>query len=156
MSWAVSLRDSNSEVYGIDPYYGDEDDSGHTGYNTYINLMKIIETNNNILKTVELIVEESVKISSVWDKEIDVLHIAGFHTYESIKIEYDNWSKHIKADGVVLYHFQQDQKAEANEFFKELEANEDGYSLLFTQIGLGLFVKERQFAEYIMIMFQSQ
>ena len=155
-SWAVVLRGSTSKVYGIDPYNGNEgeDVKEHTGYSTYNNVMQIME--NNTITNAEVIVGDSASISKTWDKTIDILHIEGFHTYETIKAEYDHWLRYLRSNGTILFHYKQNEKNGADVYFKELEENKTGYTLFFEQIGLGLFVEKKDVAEYILSMFQSQ
>jgi len=155
-SWAVVLRGSTSKVYGIDPYNGNEgeDVKEHTGYSTYNNVMQIME--NNTITNAEVIVGDSASISKTWDKTIDILHIEGFHTYKTIKAEYDHWLRYLRSNGTILFHYKQNEKNGADVYFKELEENKTGYTLFFEQIGLGLFVEKKDVAEYILSMFQSQ
>lgn len=68
---------------------------------------------------------------------------------------YDNWSRYLKNDSTI-FHFKSDNSNGAYLFFKELDANKDGYTLFFNQLGLGLFTKDRALAEYILAMFKAQ
>ena len=105
-------------IYGIDSFGGDE----HTGIrNTY----EYIIEKKNILKAdnITFIKGYFDDIAKTWNKEIDILHIDGFHTYEAVKNDYENWSKFVKDDGVILFHdtLVEDRDFGIKKFFEEID-----------------------------------
>jgi hypothetical protein len=91
------------KVYGVDWFQGDE----HAGYrDTYplvLNLYEELKKEYNI-NNVELIKGDFNEVAKTWSKEIDLLHIDGFHTYEAVKNDYETWIKFCKEDAVILFH----------------------------------------------------
>lgn len=157
MSWALALRNSSSSIYGIEEFYGNDQTNGSNGQRRHKNVMEIMR--NNGIDHVEIIVDNSSNASKKWGsqkKAIDILHIEGLHTYETIKVDYDNWSRYLKNDSTIFFHFKSDDSNGAYLFFKELDANKTGFTLYFNQLGLGLFTKDRALAEYILAMFKGQ
>jgi len=39
-----------------------------------------------------------------WNKNIDILHIDGLHTYEAALNDYQKWSKFVPDNGIILMH----------------------------------------------------
>jgi len=80
-------------------------------------------------------------VAKDWDKEIDILHIDGLHTYECVMNDFATWGQFVKDDGVILMH---DTKVfhgsfGVHRFFDEL----DYPKLTFTvSHGLGVVAKE--------------
>jgi hypothetical protein len=55
-------------------------------------------------KNIHLIVGPFCDVSKTWRRKIDILHIDGAHTHAVAKQHYDNWSRYLNTDGVVLVH----------------------------------------------------
>lgn len=88
------------KVYGIDCFQGDPE----TGIrNTYDHVSKL-RKDLNLEDNVELITGYFSDVAKTWDKKIDILHIDGRHLYESVKEDFETWSKFVKDDGVILFH----------------------------------------------------
>jgi len=86
-------------VYGIDSFEGDDFAGIHDTYNYVIEKQKELQLDN-----ITFIKGYFDDIAKNWDKQIDILHIDGFHTYEAVKNDYDTWSKFVKNDGIILFH----------------------------------------------------
>jgi predicted O-methyltransferase YrrM len=86
-------------VYGIDSFEGDPQTGIRNTYNFVCEKQNQLGINNLIF--IRGFFEDILKI---WTKPIDILHIDGFHTYEAVSCDYDNWSKFVKDDGVILFH----------------------------------------------------
>ncbi|SFX59912.1 Methyltransferase domain-containing protein [Thermoactinomyces sp. DSM 45891] len=90
-------------VYGIDHFQGD----GHAGYrNTYDFVMgtKDILKNKYGLDNIQFIQGDFTEVSKTWTQPIDILHIDGFHSYDSTKADFLNWLPHLQENGVLLMH----------------------------------------------------
>ena len=87
-------------------------------------------------------------VAKNWNKEIDILHIDGDHTYESVKNDYETWSPFVKENGVILFHDTciDTPRFGVKRFFEEL----DMPKLTFTHTcGLGVASKNKQLIEFI-------
>lgn len=71
-------------------------------------------------KNIHLIVGPFRDVSKTWKRKIDILHIDGAHTYAIAKHHYDNWSRYLNTDGVVLVHDVAAFPHETGRFFDEL------------------------------------
>jgi predicted O-methyltransferase YrrM len=129
-------------VYGIDNFQGDE----HTGVHSdaYDVVMRVIKKNN--YDNVEIIKSNFDDVAKTWDKQIDILHIDGLHTYESTKKNYDTWSKFLHDDSVIIMHdtasFQEVKKV-----FDEIDiSNKFNFE---HSAGLGVISKNKSIIEKI-------
>lgn len=87
------------KIFGIDSFEGDE----HTSMR---DTHKFVEEKKKELgmDNITFIKGYFDDIASIWGRDIDILHIDGFHTYEAVKTDYETWSKFVKDDGVILFH----------------------------------------------------
>ena len=91
-------------VYGVDWFMGDsylgekEDD-----YIPVMRRKRKIEKKFS-LKNIMIIQSKFTDLAEKWNKPIDILHIDGSHSYDDVKEDYQNWSKFLKEDSVVLFH----------------------------------------------------
>ena len=91
-------------------------------------------------------------VAKTWDKEIDILHIDGFHTYTAVKNDYDTWSKFVKDDGIILFH---DTMVFNNNFgvhklFQEIKLPKTNFKFCH---GLGVVSKDEKLIDEIKIKF---
>jgi hypothetical protein len=88
-----------STVFGIDWFQGD----GSTGYR---DTRKEVEDNieNHKIKHVEIIKGDFNEIAKAWSRGIDILFIDGSHDYESVKQDFETWSKFVSPNGIILLH----------------------------------------------------
>lgn len=90
---------NNKIVYGIDNFKGDV----FTGFrDTYDLISHNIKMND--LRNISIIRGEFSNIAETWAQPIDILHIDGFHEYESVKADFDTWSPFVKEHGLILIH----------------------------------------------------
>jgi predicted O-methyltransferase YrrM len=54
--------------------------------------------------TVEWIHERSDVVAQRWERPVDFLFIDGDHAYEAVRRDFEDWSPHVTADGVMLFH----------------------------------------------------
>ncbi|MFW9821464.1 MAG: class I SAM-dependent methyltransferase [Candidatus Thorarchaeota archaeon] len=92
------------EVYGID-WFKKTNYSGKL-FDDYVPCMrnvKVIQKKFGI-KKITIIQAKFSKVAEKWKVPIDILHIDGSHVYESVKEDYEIWSKFLNKDGVILFH----------------------------------------------------
>jgi predicted O-methyltransferase YrrM len=130
-------------VYGIDCFEGDCN-SG---------IRNTLENVNESKKNLELYNITFIKgyfdeIAKVWDKPIDILHIDGFHTYESVKNDYETWSKFLNDDGIILLHdtMLDDENFGIKKFFEEIDLPKVNFTCSY---GLGVISKNKEMIEEI-------
>lgn len=89
-------------VYGIDSFEGDN----HSGPKDAQSLQHFVKQNKINLgyDNITFIRGYFDEIAKVWNKPIDILHIDGFHAYESVKNDYETWSPFVRDGGVILFH----------------------------------------------------
>jgi cephalosporin hydroxylase len=146
--FANSLKNTNGKIYGVDLFIGDS----HAGQrNTYDSVIKKIKDYD--VTNIEIIVGDFTEVSKVWDKQIDILHIDGFHTYAAVKNDFECWSKYVLENGIILFHDTAISWFEIKEFFRELSG---GYKLYFTHsAGLGIYTKNKKLYEDIKLNFSN-
>lgn len=142
-SFSNGLKDLPGMVYGIDWFHGDH----HTGSrDTYNFVVDNIRKHN--LKNIQIIKGKFEDECKTWDKQIDILHIDGFHTYEAVRQDFENWHPFLKHDGVVLFHDTAIKHFGIKPFFDSLH---DGYKLNFTHsAGLGIYTKNKKLYDFIL------
>jgi hypothetical protein len=117
-------------IYGIDWFQGDE----HTGFRDTFSLVKELLKETNLLN-VSLIKGDFNEVVKVWDKQIDILHIDGLHTYEAVSSDYKNWSKFCTKESIILFHDVESFPHSVGKFFSEL----DGFKVIkIDSAGLGI------------------
>jgi hypothetical protein len=89
-------------------------------------------------------------VAKTWEKEIDILHIDGDHSYKAVKGDYEAWIPFVKDNGVILFHDtcvdHLGGKYEVKKFFEELDLPK----LTFTHtFGLGVASKNKELIEFI-------
>lgn len=99
---AVSFLNLSCKVYAIDTWNGDPQ-AGYYDDDVYTNLKQYTENNyNESAIMIRKYFDEAVSLFD--DYSIDILHIDGFHSYESVKNDFETWFPKLKKDGVVLFH----------------------------------------------------
>ena len=132
-------------VYGIDWFQGD-DHAGHRDTlndvdNLYQELIKSFGVSN-----IEFIKSDFAEAAKIWDKKIDILHIDGFHSYEAVKSDYENWIKFCDEESIILFHDVESFPETVGVFFEELV----GYKLIHKgSAGLGILTKSEKNYELI-------
>jgi hypothetical protein len=125
------------EVYGVDSFRGDFHPPTKKAYNVFTNTRDILEKEFGPLK-IKLLVNKFKNVSRFWDQKIDILHIDGNHSYESVSNDYNLFSKHVSENGVVLFHDTLSYIDTVGKFFEEL----DGFKLNKPDYcGLGIHTK---------------
>lgn len=99
---AAEIYSPDSFIYAVDAWEGDE----HSG-----------KYSNEVLETVKKHWLKNQKMNSrlikskfedaleyFEDGQIDLLHIDGFHTYEAVKKDFENWESKLNDTSIVLFH----------------------------------------------------
>ena len=133
-------------VYGVDSFEGDPC-AGERDIGTYWDVLQgqeVLGFNSNVT----FIRAYFNDLAKVWNKPIDILHIDGDHSYESVKNDFVTWSRFMKDDGVILMHDTcvQDPRFGVNKFFDEIPFPK----ITFTHtLGLGVVTHNTQLLEEI-------
>lgn len=122
-------------VYGVDWFQGDI----HAGHrNTYPIVMEQYNSLKNEygISNIEFIKSDFNDLAKIWDKQINILHIDGLHTYDAVKTDFDTWSKFTDENSIILFHDIESFPESVGKFFNEL----NGYKLINTgSAGLGIY-----------------
>ena len=90
------------------------------------------EFNSNILRNINIIRGDFAEVAKTWSLPIDILHIDGFHEYESVKSDYVAWSPFVKENGIILIHDICNGRFGCNRVFTEATHN---YKLFYPDFG---------------------
>lgn len=137
-------------VYGIDNFVGDDFigiDTTKEKYN-YVNTKR---EKLHLKDNITFIKGDFEEVSKTWNKKIDILHIDGSHHYEDVKRDYENWSKFVKHDGIILLHDTlvevcNQKQYGVKKFFDEIDLPKTTFTHSF---GLGVISKNKNLIETI-------
>lgn len=136
-------------VYGIDCFEGDDMNGSRQTLDYVLNTKDRLGLKNlNIIKGYFDDVVES------WNQKIDILHIDGYHRYDSVKNDYEKWSKFVDDNGVILFHdtMVSDPNFEVKKFFDELNLHKVN---LLSSNGLGIASKNKSIIDKIKKVFKN-
>lgn len=103
MSQAIKDDDLSTELIGVDTWKGDPQ-AGFYGEEVWDTVNKTIDKyfNNINLKLMRTTFDEA---SLEFDDDFfDVIHIDGYHTYESVSNDFTHWLPKLKKDGMIIFH----------------------------------------------------
>ena len=103
-------------IYGIDSFEGDEHAGIRNTYDYVLEKQRELELSN--ITFIRGFFDDVVQ---TWNKEIDVLHIDGLHTYEAVKNDYEKWSPFVKENGIILLHDTMIENFGVKDFFNEIK-----------------------------------
>ncbi|MGC9079737.1 MAG: class I SAM-dependent methyltransferase [Nanopusillaceae archaeon] len=135
---SVKDNDLSTKCYAVDNWLGDY----HAGFYEDEVFNKVSEYNKNnfsfFSSILRLSFDEAVNYFS--DKSIDMLHIDGYHTYESVKHDLEAWLPKMAPGAVILFH---DINVRERNFgvwklFEELKKEFDYTFEFYHGYGLGL------------------
>jgi glycosyltransferase involved in cell wall biosynthesis/chromosome segregation ATPase len=91
-----------TKCFAVDTWDGDEQ-AGFYGKEVYDRVAKINQTQfSKVSNLMKMRFEDALTYFS--DSSIDLLHIDGFHTYEAVKNDFENWLPKMSKQGVILLH----------------------------------------------------
>jgi hypothetical protein len=91
----------NGKTYAIDHWLGD----GHVGLLTASVYEEVQTYNSNYANFSELMkMDFNSAANRFSESSIELLHIDGFHSYESVKEDFETWLPKIAKNGIVLLH----------------------------------------------------
>ncbi len=103
-------------------------------------------------KNIHLIVGPFEEIAKTWVRKIDILHIDWAHSYMSVRQHFENWSRYLSTDGVILIHDVEAFPKEAGRFFGDLPLHKFTFS---HAQGLGVASANRKVIEMIQRKFAA-
>ncbi len=119
LSTIVFAYKNKGQVFGVDWFdegnYAVKSFALDSGFRHISNAIRF-----NYAKNIHLFVGPFKEIAKTWNKKIDLLHIDWAHSYASCKQHYENWSRYLTDDGVVLVHDVTTFPNETGRFFAEL------------------------------------
>lgn len=101
-STAASSYGIETALYGIDSWQGDEHAVYNEGDRIYSELKTYLDANFSNTTLMRCFFSEARKHFS--EKSIDLLHIDGQHTYDSVKEDFTTWIDAMDSSGVILFH----------------------------------------------------
>lgn len=98
---AISKCKLETKAFAIDHWLGDEQ-AGYFDKTVFESVTKL----NAKYSKFSTLIQKSFADAQVdfLDSSIDLLHIDGYHTFESIKSDFDTWFPKMRKDGVILLH----------------------------------------------------
>ncbi len=99
---AIEMSGVEGTCYGIDTWAGDEH-SGRYGDTAYDDLQSYVRRRYGTFAN--LIKADFNDSTRLFDNgTIDILHIDGYHTYDAVKNDYENWRAKMAKGGIILFH----------------------------------------------------
>lgn len=93
-----------------------------------------------LLDMVTLVQSDFTEASKLWSRQIDILHVDGDHSYESVLRDFSNWSTHVTPGGIILFHDIDSFPEGPGKLFREIAWPKWGYNMF---CGLGVVTKPR-------------
>ena len=149
-TFTFAIPKAGQKVYGIDTFEGDQYAGERDSNQLYeFVLQKARET--GLDDSVSIIKGSFDDVAKTWNKKINILHIDGDHAYESVKNDYETWSKFLDEDGVILLHDTMVEDINGNEygvkrFFEEIDLPKVNFTHTF---GLGVISKNKKLINHI-------
>ncbi|MES2274196.1 MAG: class I SAM-dependent methyltransferase [Chlamydiota bacterium] len=104
----------------------------------------------NYVKNIHLIIGPFRDVSKTWNRKIDILHIDWAHTYKSVKQHYENWTRYLQPNGVVLIHDVTAYPDEVGRFFREVPLSKAFFP---NAEGLGILTANQSLLDQIKLKF---
>jgi hypothetical protein len=102
---SIKDHDLDSLCYAVDTWQGDAHVSLNTPYDdsAYLKVSKHNrEHYHGFSYLLQMLFNEAL---NVFDNEsIDLLHIDGYHTYDAVSEDFNNWYPKVKPGGIIMFH----------------------------------------------------
>lgn len=102
MCQAVAENGIGTKCYAVDTWKGDEH-AGNYDEDVYNQLFKYHNEHYAAFSNLMRMTFDEAN-TYFGEKSIDLLHIDGFHTYESVEHDFKNWLFKMSENGIVLFH----------------------------------------------------
>jgi len=133
------------KIYGVDWFVDNNEEDYRDTYKTVLKQYNELKSEYNI-SDVEFIKSDFNDLAKTWDKEIDILHIDGLHTFEAVKNDFETWSKFTHENSIILFHDTECFPDDVGRFFNTL----DGHKFKITgSCGLGIYTRNESIANRI-------
>ena len=90
-----------TKAFAIDHWQGDSQ-AGYFEDTVYEDVVRVNEKYSRFSTLLKMRFQDA--IASFGDKSIELLHIDGFHSYESVKEDFESWLPKLSPNGIVLIH----------------------------------------------------
>jgi len=124
-------------VYGVDWFQEDQQTPWNT-YDSVIEKQKLFKKKFGV--EIVVIKGDSRVVCSTWSEKIDILHIDAMHIYDYVKSDYENWSKFVNEDGVILLHDVNSCFTDVCKYFQEIK---EPKGIFLHSHGLGVISKNK-------------
>jgi len=144
MTQAVKDNSLDTKLYAIDTWKGDK----HGGFydNSIFEQVKKIKnkyySKQNLTLLRKTFNEAKLQFKN---QSIDLLHIDGLHTYETVKNDFDNWIDKVKEDGIIIFHDISEKKADFGvyKFWDEIKTKYPSFEFDHSH-GLGIIFRNKK------------
>lgn len=137
---SVASHGFSTKCFAIDYWKGDE----HSGFYNDDVFEKVQKYNNSYYSEFSSLIRKSFDnaLDDFEDNSINLLHIDGHHSYESIKNDFQKWFPKVSLNGIVLIHDTLVQKDNfgVKKFWNEISIFYPTFNLEFS-FGLGILKK---------------
>ena len=121
---AVKDGEMDSELFAVDTWKGEE----HAGYYSEEIFEEVKAIRKKYYGNIKISLMRKFfdeALDDFKDHSIDLLHIDGFHTYESVKHDFETWLTKMNKEGIVVFHdiFVKERDFGVYKFWEELKNN---------------------------------
>ena len=133
---AIVECELDSKAFAVDHWLGDEQAGYFTDevFEVVKNVNTKFESFSSLLK-----MDFSKALEFFHENEIDLLHIDGFHSYESVKNDFHSWLSRMSPNGIIILHdiYVHREGFGVNQFWKEIRKQYKSMEFVGTH-GLGV------------------
>lgn len=112
-----------TKCFAVDTWQGDEQ-AGYYGDKEFLEVKKYNEENFKDFSTLLRTTFYSA-VEQFQENSIDLLHIDGFHSYEAVSEDFNNWKSRLSDNAIVLFHDIHEYREDfgVHIFWKELKSS---------------------------------
>lgn len=150
---AVKELDLETRCYAVDSWQGDS----QTGFYGPEVLKDLEEYHNPLYGGFSQLIQSTFEeaLGGFADEDLDLLHIDGFHTYEAVKQDFEEWLPKLTDCGVVLLHDINVRESDFGvwKFWEELKTHFPHFEF-FHSHGLGVLAVGKHYPDELNELFQ--